>query len=301
MEDASADERHQVPRRAERHLRRRRLRAGARLRRDPPRRRRLGRSVLPETPLLGVLPGTGGLTRVVDKRKVRRDLADVLQHAGRRRERQARGGVAAASTPCLPTSQFKDAVATRAAGAGRARRIARQRARASRWGRSSPTIDGDAITYRYVHGRDRPRQARRRAHDRGARHAAAGDAGRDPGRGRSGLGAARVPRAGRRAPAAAVQRAGDRHDRPRTTGDPAGGARRRRARSPRTATTGWCARSSPHQAHAEAARPDRAQPSSRSSSRARASPARCSSWRSPPTALHARRPRRAERRSSCRR
>src|SRR5215831_16418888 len=33
---------------------------------------------LPETPLLAVLPGTGGLTRVVDKRKVRRDLADVF-------------------------------------------------------------------------------------------------------------------------------------------------------------------------------------------------------------------------------
>jgi benzoyl-CoA-dihydrodiol lyase len=33
---------------------------------------------LPETPLLGVLPGTGGLTRVVDKRKVRRDLADMF-------------------------------------------------------------------------------------------------------------------------------------------------------------------------------------------------------------------------------
>src|SRR5262245_42351667 len=31
---------------------------------------------LPEVPLLGVLPGTGGLTRVVDKRKVRRDRAD---------------------------------------------------------------------------------------------------------------------------------------------------------------------------------------------------------------------------------
>ena len=31
---------------------------------------------LPEAPLLGVLPGTGGLTRVVDKRRVRRDLAD---------------------------------------------------------------------------------------------------------------------------------------------------------------------------------------------------------------------------------
>jgi benzoyl-CoA-dihydrodiol lyase len=31
---------------------------------------------LPEVPLLGVLPGTGGLTRIIDKRKVRRDLAD---------------------------------------------------------------------------------------------------------------------------------------------------------------------------------------------------------------------------------
>ncbi|MDB4928210.1 MAG: Benzoyl-CoA-dihydrodiol lyase [Myxococcaceae bacterium] len=33
---------------------------------------------LPEAPLLAVLPGTGGLTRVTDKRKVRRDLADVF-------------------------------------------------------------------------------------------------------------------------------------------------------------------------------------------------------------------------------
>ena len=33
---------------------------------------------LPEVPLLGVLPGTGGLTRVVDKRKVRRDRADIF-------------------------------------------------------------------------------------------------------------------------------------------------------------------------------------------------------------------------------
>ena len=33
---------------------------------------------LPEVPLLGVLPGTGGLTRLVDKRRVRRDLADVF-------------------------------------------------------------------------------------------------------------------------------------------------------------------------------------------------------------------------------
>ena len=33
---------------------------------------------LPEVPLLAVLPGTGGLTRVTDKRRVRRDLADVF-------------------------------------------------------------------------------------------------------------------------------------------------------------------------------------------------------------------------------
>src|SRR5712691_556021 len=33
---------------------------------------------LPEVPLLAVLPGTGGLTRLVEKRKVRRDLADVF-------------------------------------------------------------------------------------------------------------------------------------------------------------------------------------------------------------------------------
>jgi benzoyl-CoA-dihydrodiol lyase len=33
---------------------------------------------LPEVPLLAVLPGTGGLTRVVDKRKVRKDLADIF-------------------------------------------------------------------------------------------------------------------------------------------------------------------------------------------------------------------------------
>ncbi len=58
---------------------------------------------LPEVPLLAVLPGTGGLTRVVDKRHVRRDLADVFATrteggqgppgrrvgAGRRRRRPA--------------------------------------------------------------------------------------------------------------------------------------------------------------------------------------------------------------------
>jgi hypothetical protein len=35
----------------------------------------------PEVPLLAVLPGTGGLTRITDKRKVRRDRADVFSTA----------------------------------------------------------------------------------------------------------------------------------------------------------------------------------------------------------------------------
>jgi benzoyl-CoA-dihydrodiol lyase len=68
----------EVPRRAERHHRRRRLRTRARLRRDRHDRRPLLHREPPEVPLLGVLPGTGGLTRIVDKRKVRRDLADVF-------------------------------------------------------------------------------------------------------------------------------------------------------------------------------------------------------------------------------
>ena len=68
---------------------------------------------LPETPLLGVLPGTGGLTRVVDKRKVRRDLADffgtVAEGVKGRRAAEWRlvDGV-------YPTSQFKDRVLRRA-------------------------------------------------------------------------------------------------------------------------------------------------------------------------------------------
>jgi len=68
---------------------------------------------LPETPLLGVLPGTGGLTRVVDKRKVRRDLADVFSTLteGVRGKRAVEWRLV---DKVWPTSQFKDAVAKRA-------------------------------------------------------------------------------------------------------------------------------------------------------------------------------------------
>ncbi len=50
---------------------------------------------LPEVPLLGVLPGTGGLTRLVDKRHVRRDLADVFST----RAEGARGAAGARMGP----------------------------------------------------------------------------------------------------------------------------------------------------------------------------------------------------------
>ncbi|HEY7056921.1 MAG TPA: 2,3-epoxybenzoyl-CoA dihydrolase [Vicinamibacterales bacterium] len=64
---------------------------------------------LPETPLLGVLPGTGGLTRVVDKRKVRRDLADVFGTLaeGIKGKRAVEWGLVDA---VAPTSQFKQRV-----------------------------------------------------------------------------------------------------------------------------------------------------------------------------------------------
>jgi benzoyl-CoA-dihydrodiol lyase len=69
---------------------------------------------LPETPLLGVLPGTGGLTRVVDKRKVRRDLADVFGTLaeGVKGKRAVEWGLVDA---VAPASRFKEAVAKRAA------------------------------------------------------------------------------------------------------------------------------------------------------------------------------------------
>jgi benzoyl-CoA-dihydrodiol lyase len=68
---------------------------------------------LPETPLLGVLPGTGGLTRLVDKRKVRRDLADVFATVaeGVKGRRAVEWGLVDA---VYPTSQFKDRVSQRA-------------------------------------------------------------------------------------------------------------------------------------------------------------------------------------------
>ena len=105
---------------------------------------------LPETPLLGVLPGTGGLTRVVDKRKVRRDLADDFSTLteGVRGKRAVEGRFVDA---VYPTSKFQEAVAKRA------HELAAKSDRPAtgpgvKLGSLNPTITGDTIAYKYVKG-----------------------------------------------------------------------------------------------------------------------------------------------------
>jgi benzoyl-CoA-dihydrodiol lyase len=67
---------------------------------------------LPEVPLLGVLPGTGGLTRLVDKRKVRRDRADVFSTLaeGLKGKRAKEWGLI---DDTFPTSKFQDEINAR--------------------------------------------------------------------------------------------------------------------------------------------------------------------------------------------
>ena len=105
---------------------------------------------LPETPLLGVLPGTGGLTRVVDKRKVRRDLADDFSTLveGVRGKRAVDGRFVDA---VHPTSKFQDAVALRA---GELAAMSDRPASGPgvTFGPLSPQVTGDTIAYKYVTG-----------------------------------------------------------------------------------------------------------------------------------------------------
>ena len=103
---------------------------------------------LPETPLLAVLPGTGGLTRVVDKRKVRRDLADVFGTVaeGVKGRRAVEWRLVDA---VYPTSQFKERVAKRAA------ELAATSDRPSggpgiSLGPLAPVVTGDAVDYSSV-------------------------------------------------------------------------------------------------------------------------------------------------------
>src|SRR5919106_3619816 len=74
---------------------------------------------LPEVPLLAVLPGTGGLTRVIDKRHVRPDRADIFSTLpeGMRGERAKSWGLV---DEVVPRSRFAETVAERARAAAEA-------------------------------------------------------------------------------------------------------------------------------------------------------------------------------------
>jgi benzoyl-CoA-dihydrodiol lyase len=103
---------------------------------------------LPELPLLGVLPGTGGLTRVVDKRHVRRDLADFFSTKA-----EGIGGKKAVQwrlvDEVVPRARWRDTVAERAReAAAESRRLA---AGAGITLTPLAKVRGDReISYRYV-------------------------------------------------------------------------------------------------------------------------------------------------------
>lgn len=105
---------------------------------------------LPEVPLLGVLPGTGGLTRVVDKRHVRKDRADVFatKTEGIRGATAVEWGLVDES---VKNSRFADVVRARAEAAVQ---------RSSRTGDAGVQLppleraeEGDVLRYRYVEAR----------------------------------------------------------------------------------------------------------------------------------------------------
>jgi benzoyl-CoA-dihydrodiol lyase len=103
---------------------------------------------LPELPLLAVLPGTGGLTRVTDKRQVRRDLADVFCTA----EEGVRGKKAVAwrlVDEVIAPSAWDATVAQRAAeAAARTDRPTDAQGVELPW--LERKIEGDVVTYPHV-------------------------------------------------------------------------------------------------------------------------------------------------------
>jgi benzoyl-CoA-dihydrodiol lyase len=106
---------------------------------------------LPELPLLGVLPGTGGLTRVADKRHVRRDLADYFSTKA-----EGVGGKKAVQwrlvDEAVPRPRWDETVAERAAELA-ARSGRPQDAQGVALTPLRKTRDDDAITYDHVEAR----------------------------------------------------------------------------------------------------------------------------------------------------
>jgi benzoyl-CoA-dihydrodiol lyase len=103
---------------------------------------------LPELPLLAVLPGTGGLTRLVDKRHVRRDRADFFctTEEGVKGQRAVDWGLV---DEVVPRSRLDEVVRDRAREAA-ARTDRPASARGIRLERLARTIEGDSIRYPHV-------------------------------------------------------------------------------------------------------------------------------------------------------
>ena len=180
---------------------------------------------LPELPLLGVLPGTGGLTRVVDKRHVRRDRADYFATKS-----EGLGGKKAVQWRLVDEVVPRPEAGTRRCppAPSRSQDAPRAPARESpcrRWRRPAATT---AIEYRWVAAHARPRHPH--GVDRGAR-----SRGRRTGRDRRRrlLDPRDDPRARRPDPRPAHQRTRTRH-----VGVPHPGRRRRRC----SRTTPSCSR-----------------------------------------------------------
>ncbi len=103
---------------------------------------------LPETPLLAVLPGTGGLTRVTDKRRVRRDRADVFCTI----EEGIRGAKAVEwrlVDEIVPNSKWNDTVSKRAHEFA-ARSDRPKDAKGIRFNPLPRKIDADRVSYAHV-------------------------------------------------------------------------------------------------------------------------------------------------------
>jgi benzoyl-CoA-dihydrodiol lyase len=103
---------------------------------------------LPEVPLLGVLPGTGGLTRVTDKRRVRHDLADIFctTHEGVRGQKARDWRLV---DDIAKPAQFAARVQERALELARASDRPAQ-ARGVALVPLERTIEADALRYRHV-------------------------------------------------------------------------------------------------------------------------------------------------------
>lgn len=104
---------------------------------------------LPEVPLLGVLPGTGGLTRVVDKRKVRKDRADLFatKSEGYRGDTAVDWGFIDAT---FPRGSWDEEIRARAEAAASASSRSGAAGEGVRLTELQRTIDGDTITYEHV-------------------------------------------------------------------------------------------------------------------------------------------------------